>query len=116
MKGFGNFTEMLREAQKQAQKLQKQMEQVQQELKERVVEASAGGGMVTVHMNGRQELLSIKIDPEVVDPKEVDMLEDLVVAAVNQAIKKSQQMYEEEMGKLTGGMLPPGMMPFGGKP
>lgn len=118
MKGFGNFADMLKEAQKQAQKMQKRMEELQQELKERVVEASSGGGMVTVHMNGRQELLNIKIDPEVVDPKEKDMLEDLVVAAVNQAIKKSQQLYEEELGKLTGGLSLPGLsgLPFGGKP
>src|SRR3990167_2967314 len=114
MKGFGNFADMLKEA----QKMQKRMEELQQELKERVVEASSGGGMVTVHMNGRQELLNIKIDPEVVDPKEKEMLEDLVVAAVNQAIKKSQQLYEEELGKRTGGLSLPGLsgLPFGGKP
>ncbi|HHT9120499.1 MAG TPA: YbaB/EbfC family nucleoid-associated protein [Candidatus Hypogeohydataceae bacterium YC41] len=118
MKGFGNFADMLKEAQKQAQKMQKRMEELQQELKERVVEASSGGGMVTVHMNGRQELLNIKIDPEVVNPKEVEMLEDLVVAAVNQAIKKSQQLYEEELSKLTGGLAIPGIsgLPFGEKP
>lgn len=76
MKGFGNIAEMMKQAQKQAQKMQKQMEEIQNDLKERVVEASSGGGMVTVHMNGKQEILSIKIDPEVVDPKDVQMLED----------------------------------------
>ncbi len=118
MKGFGNFADMLKEAQKQAQKMQKRMEEIQQELKERVVEASSGGGMVTVQMNGQQEILSVKIDPEVVDPKEVEMLEDLVRAAVDQAIKKSKKLYEEELAKLTGGIGIPGLsgLPFGGKP
>lgn len=118
MKGFGNFAEMIKEAQKQAQKMQKRMDEMQQELRERVVEGTSGGGMVTVHMNGRQEVLSVKIDPEVVDPKDIEMLEDLIVAAVNQAMKKSQQLYEEEMAKLTGGLNIPGLpgFPFGGKP
>lgn len=115
MKGFGNFAQIMKEAQKQAQVMQKKMEEMQRELKERVVEASSGGGMVTAQMNGRQELLSVKIDPEVVDPKDVEMLEDLVVAAVNQATKKSQELYEQEMAKLTGGLNIPGLpgLPFG---
>ncbi len=115
MKGFGNFSQIMKEAQKQAQAMQKKMEQMQHELKERVVEASSGGGMVTAKMNGRQELLSVKIDPEVVDPNDVEMLEDLVVAAVNQAAKKSQELYEQEMAKLTGGLNIPGLpkLPFG---
>lgn len=112
MKGLGNFGDIM----KQAQKMHKKMEEMQNELKERVVEASSGGGMVTAKMNGRQELLAVKIDPEVVDPEDVDMLEDLVVAAVNQAAKKSRELCEQEMAKLTGGLnLPglPGGMPFG---
>lgn len=115
MKGFGNFAQIMKEAQKQAQAMQKKMEEIQHELKERVVEGSAGGGMVTAQMNGRQELLSVKIDPEVVDPEDVEMLEDLVVAAVNQATKKSQELYEQEMAKLTGGLNIPGLsgLPFG---
>lgn len=115
MKGFGNFSQIMKEAQKQAQVMQKKMEEMQRELKERVVEASSGGGMVTAKMNGRQELLAVQIDPEVVDPKDVEMLEDLVVAAVNQASKKSQELYEQEMAKLTGGLNIPGLpgMPFG---
>ncbi|MEE9584009.1 MAG: YbaB/EbfC family nucleoid-associated protein [Candidatus Brocadiales bacterium] len=116
MKGFGNFAEIMKEAQKQAQKMHKKMEEMQHELKERVVEASSGGGMVTAKMNGRQALLAVKIDPEVVDPKDVEMLEDLVVAAVNQATKKSQELYEQEMAKLTGGLNIPGLpggLPFG---
>ncbi|HHT9134697.1 MAG TPA: YbaB/EbfC family nucleoid-associated protein [Candidatus Avalokitesvara rifleensis] len=115
MKGFGNFAQIMKEAQKQAQVMQKKMEEMQRELKERVVEGSSGGGMVTAKMNGRQELLSVKIDPEVVDPKDVEMLEDLVAAAVNQASKKSQELYEQEMAKLTGGLNIPGLpgLPFG---
>ncbi|OOP55511.1 MAG: YbaB/EbfC family nucleoid-associated protein [Candidatus Brocadia carolinensis] len=109
MKGFGNIAEMMKQAQKQAQKMQKQMEEVQNDLKERVIEATSGGGMVTVHMNGKQEILSLKIDPEVVDPQDVQMLEDLILSAVSQALKKSQELYQSEMGKLTGGLNIPGM-------
>ncbi|MDQ1271599.1 MAG: nucleoid-associated protein EbfC [Planctomycetota bacterium] len=115
MKGFGNIAEMMKQAQKQAQKMQKQMEELQNDLKERVVEASSGGGMVTVHMNGKQDILSIKIDPEVVDPKDVQMLEDLILSAVSQALKKSQELYQSEMGKVSGGINVPGMQGlFGG--
>jgi hypothetical protein len=116
MKGFGNIGNIMKEAQKQAQKMQAQMEGVQRELKERVVEGSSGGGMVTATMNGRQELLAIKIDPEVVDTDDVEMLEDLVVAAINQVAKKSKEMYEQEMAKVTSGLNIPGLqggMPFG---
>lgn len=115
MKGFGNIGEMMKQVQKQAQKMQKQMEDVQNELKERIVETSSGGGMVTVHMNGKQEILSIKIDPEVVDPNDVQMLEDLILSAVSQAIKKSQELYQSEMSKITGGLNVPGLQGmFGG--
>ncbi len=109
MKGFGNMGDMMKQMQKQAVTMQKRAEEIQEDLKERVVEASSGGGMVTVHVNGKQEPLSIKIDPEVVDPNDVQMLEDLVLAAVSQAMKKSQEMYQEEMGKLTGGLNVPGL-------
>lgn len=109
MKGMGNISEMMQQVQKQAQKMQKQMEELQNDLKERVVDASSGGGMVTVHMNGKQEILSIKIDPEVVDPNDVQMLEDLILSAVSQAMKKSQELYQSEMGKVTGGLNVPGM-------
>ncbi len=109
MKGFGNMGDMMKQMQKQAVTMQKKAEEIQEDLKERVVEASSGGGMVTVHVNGKQEPLSIKIDPEVVDPNDVQMLEDLVLAAVSQAMKKSQEMYQEEMGKLTGGLNVPGL-------
>ncbi|MCP4273607.1 MAG: YbaB/EbfC family nucleoid-associated protein [Gammaproteobacteria bacterium] len=106
---MGNLGNMMKQMQKQASGMQKKMEEVQADLKERVIEASSGGGMVTVHVNGRQEILSIKIDKEVVDPDDVQMLEDLVLAAASQALKNSQEMYQEEMGKLTGGINIPGL-------
>ena len=94
---------------KQAQKMQAQIAKIQEELALKTVEASAGGGMVTVVANGKQEIVSIKIEPEVVDPKDVEMLQDLVVAAVNEALRKSQEMVAEEMSKVTGGLQIPGL-------
>lgn len=95
---------------KQAQEMQKQMGKIQEELKERVVEASSGGGMVTVNVNGQQELLAIKINPEVVNKDDVSMLEDLITAAVNEGMVKAKELANEEMKKVTGGMgLPPGL-------
>lgn len=94
---------------KQAQKMKVKMEELQKELSEMKVEASTGGGMVTVVANGRQEILEIKIESEVVNPGDVEMLEDLIVAAVNQALKKSQDLATEEMAKLTGGLKIPGL-------
>jgi DNA-binding YbaB/EbfC family protein len=95
---------------KQAQKLQAKMAKVQEELGAKQVEGDAGGGMVVATANGHQEILSIKIDPEVVDPEDVEMLEDLVLAAVQQAREKAHAMAEQEMQKATAGMIPPGMM------
>jgi hypothetical protein len=92
-----------------AQDMQKKMAKVQEDLKERVVEGSAGGGMVTAQANGRQELLVVKISKDVVDPTDISMLEDLVVAAVNQALKKSQELMQKEMAKVTGGLSMPGL-------
>ncbi|MEE9436423.1 MAG: YbaB/EbfC family nucleoid-associated protein [Candidatus Adiutricales bacterium] len=94
---------------KQAQKMQNRILKVQEEMAEKTIEASAGGGMVTVIANGRQEIVSIKVEKEVVDPDDVEMLEDLILAAVNDALKKSQQMMAEEMKKITGGMNIPGL-------
>ncbi|MDX1624552.1 MAG: YbaB/EbfC family nucleoid-associated protein [Gemmatimonadota bacterium] len=93
----------------QAQKLQSQVSRVQAELADRTVEASAGGGMVTAVANGQQELVSVEIDPQVVDPDDVEMLEDLVVAAVSEALSRAGEMASEEMKKLTGGMNLPGL-------
>jgi DNA-binding YbaB/EbfC family protein len=101
---------MLSNIMKQAQQMQERMKKLQEEAGGKTVEASSGGGMVTVVANGRQEVLSIKVDPSVVDPKDIEMLQDLVTAAVNEALRKSQDLMKEEMGKLTAGMgLPPGM-------
>jgi len=89
---------------KQAQKMQKEMDRVQAELAEMKVEGTAGGGMVKAVVSGQQELLEVKIDPEVVDPEDVEMLEDLVLAAVNQALENVKSVSEEKMSGVTGGM------------
>ena len=89
---------------RQAQKMQEQMAKVQEEAAHKTVEATAGGGMVTVTANGRQEVVSLRIEREVVNPDDVEMLQDLVAAAVNEALKKSREMMAEEMKALTGGM------------
>ena len=102
MKGFGNMM-------KEAQKLQAQMEKMQEEIAKRTVDATAGGGMVTVQANGKQELLSIKIDPEVINKDDAQMLEDLVLAACNEALRKSRELVQQELGKLTGGLKIPGL-------
>lgn len=94
---------------KQAQMLQKKMLKAQEELATQTVEASAGGGMVKVVANGSQKIESIVLEKEVVDPEDVEMLQDLVLAAVNDALKKSQEMVSAEMGKLTGGLNIPGL-------
>ena len=93
----------------QVKALQDKMAKMQEELAFKQIEASAGGGMVVAVMNGRQELLSIKIDPQVVEPNDVEMLEDLVLAAVNDALHKSQEMAAAEMGKIAGGLNIPGL-------
>jgi hypothetical protein len=97
MKGMGNML-------KEAQKLQARMLKLQDQLAERQVESAAGGGMIKVVANGRQEIVSMRIEREVVNPDDVDMLQDLVVAAVNDALAKSREMVATEMGKLTGGL------------
>lgn len=96
---------------KQAQKLQEKMQKVQDQLGSIEVEGSAGGGMVTVTANGKQEILGVRIDKQVVDPDDIEMLEDLVVAAVNQALEKAQEAASQEMGKAAGGLL--GNLPDG---
>ncbi|MCD4721770.1 MAG: YbaB/EbfC family nucleoid-associated protein [Desulfobacula sp.] len=94
---------------KQAQKLQKKMLKTQAELATKTIEASSGGGMVKVIANGAQKIESIILEKEVVDPEDVEMLQDLVLAAVNDALNKSQEMVSSEMGKLTGGLNIPGL-------
>lgn len=95
---------------RQAQKVQREMARIQEDLKDRVVEGSAGGGAVTALANGQQEVMAIRLKPEVVDPAEVEMLQDLVVAAVNTALKKARDLAQKEIGRATGGLVPPGMM------
>jgi DNA-binding YbaB/EbfC family protein len=103
MKGMGNMM-------KQAQKLQSKMLKLQDELAEKTVETTAGGGMIKVVANGRQQIMSITLEKEIVDPEDIEMLQDLILAAVNDALTKAQDMVSEEMGKLTGGFNLPGMM------
>lgn len=103
--GGGNMNSML----KQAQKMQEQMMKAQQEIEETVVEASSGGGMVTVKATGKKEVLEINIKPEAVDPDDVEMLQDLVMVAVNDALSKADALTQEKMGALTGGMNIPGL-------
>ena len=100
-----NMQEMMR----QAQKMQKKMAAVQEEAAGKIVEGDAGGGMVTVSANGRSEIISVKIEKEVVDPEEIEMLQDLVVAAANQALSKAGEMMQAEVSKITGGMNMPGL-------
>jgi len=107
MKGMPNMGQLM----KQAQQFQSKMAKLQEELGEKTMEASAGGGMVSVVANGKQDLISIKIDREVVDPEDIEMLEDLVLAAANDALTRAKDMMNEEMGKLTKGMNIPGMPP-----
>lgn len=101
-KGFGNMV-------KQAQQMQQKMAKMKEDLESQQVEATAGGGMVTAVVNGKQRLLSLRIDKAAVDPEDVEMLQDLVIAAVNEAVKKSQDALQREMGKLTGGLNIPGL-------
>jgi DNA-binding YbaB/EbfC family protein len=94
---------------KQAQKFQKQMQDMQAELEDKEFSATAGGGAVTVIVNGKKQMVSIEIKPEVVDPEDVEMLQDLILAAGNEALKKAEDETTSEMKKLTGGLNIPGM-------
>ena len=103
--GGGNMNNMIR----QAQKMQEEMLKAQEELGEKTVEASVGGGVVTVTANGKKELVSINIKPEAVDPDDVEMLQDLIVSAVNEAMRKADEMAASSMSRITGGMNIPGL-------
>lgn len=98
--GGGNMNNLM----KQAQKLQKQMEDMQKEMETKEFEASVGGGAVVVKANGKKEIISINIKPEVVDPDDVEMIEDLILSAVNEVLRKAEEETANKMGKLTGGM------------
>ena len=105
MMGGGNMQQL----QRQAMKLQQQMTKMHEELEAREYEASAGGGMVNARVNGKNEVLSIEIKPEAVDPEDVEMLQDMVLAAVNEALRTASETSEREMSKLTGGISMPGL-------
>jgi DNA-binding YbaB/EbfC family protein len=100
---------MLGDLMKQAQKMQQEMGRIQEESKKKTTEASAGGGMVVVTVNGAMEIVSIKIERDVVNPDDIEMLQDLIVAAANEALRRAQQMVAEDMSKVTGGMNLPGI-------
>lgn len=102
MKGMGDLV-------RQAQVMQNKIAKMQEEVAKRTVEASTGGGMVTVTANGAQEILAVRIEPAVVNPEDVEMLQDLVLAAVNEAMKKAGDMMKQEMAQITGGIKIPGM-------
>jgi hypothetical protein len=101
---MGNMNKLL----KQAQKLQAEMARVQEEMAAKTVEAAAGGGAVTVTVNGRPEVVAVKIDPAAVDPEDLEMLQDLIVAATNEALRKAQEMVAQAMARFTGGLSLPG--------
>ena len=103
--GMGNMNNLM----KQAKKMQELMMKMQEELEEKTVEASAGVGVVTVIANGKKEIIEITIDPAVVDPDDIEMLQDLIMAAANEALRKAEEMVQSEMSKITGGMGIPGM-------
>lgn len=100
---------MIGDMMRQAQKLQEEMNRIQEEAKGKTVEATSGGGMVTVTATGGGEIISVKIDKEVVNPEDVEMLEDLVSAAANEALRRAKQMLNDEMSKVTGGLNLPGL-------
>ena len=104
----GNMNNLM----KQAQKMQRQMEEAQKELEEKEVEAAAGGGAVKVKVSGKKEIVAVTIDPEVVDPDDIEMLEDLIMAATNEAFRKLDEESQSSMAKITGGMGGLGGLPF----
>ncbi len=103
--GMGNMNNLM----KQARKMQEQVLKMQEELEKKTVEASAGGGVVTVVASGKKEIVEIKINPEVVDPDDIEMLQDLILAATNEALRKADEMVQNEMSKIAGGMGIPGL-------
>ena len=107
--GMGGGPANMQSMIKQAQKMQEDMAAKQAELEEREYDVAAGGGVVNVKINGKKEILSVKIEPEVVDPDDIETLEDLITAAVNEAIKKVESVTQDEMSKITGSMSLPGM-------
>ena len=107
--GMGQGPSNMQQMLKQAQKMQEDMQTMQAELETREYEVAAGGGVVSLKLNGKREILSVKIAPEVVDPDDIETLEDLIVAAVNEGLKQVEAVSQSEMSKITGGMGLPGM-------
>lgn len=105
MGGMGNMNSMI----KQAQKMQEEMLKAQESLGEQVIETSVGGGAVSVKVNGKKEVMEIKLSPEAVDPDDVEMLEDMIVSAVNEALRKADEAAAGSLSKITGGMNIPGL-------
>lgn len=104
--GMGNMQKMM----KQVQKMQSDMAKLQEELANKLVEATAGGGAVKIVMNGKQQVQQLEIDPEILNPDDVEMIQDILIAAFNEALRKSQDMVSGDMNKITGGMkMPPGL-------
>ena len=108
-KGMGGGPQNMNAMIKQAQKMQEDMAELQEDLDAREYDVSAGGGMAAIKINGKKEVISIKIKPEIVDPDDIEMLEDILIAGVNEAIKKVEETNEAEMSKITGSMGMPGM-------
>ena len=104
--GGANMNNMM----KQVKKMQEQMEKAQQDIEEKEFESTSGGGVVSATVNGKKEVIAIKIDPDVIDPEDSEMLEDLIIAAINDAMKKADEYSGQTMGKLTGGLNIPGLM------
>ncbi len=104
--GGANMNNMM----KQVKKMQEQMEKAQQDIEEKEFESTSGGGVVSATVNGKKEVIAIKIDPDVIDPEDGEMLEDLIIAAINDAMKKADEYSGQTMGKLTGGLNIPGLM------
>ena len=108
--GFRGGQPNMNNMMKQMKKMQEEMEKAQSDIEEKEFKSTSGGGVVSATVNGKRELVSIKIDPDVIDPEDSEMLEDLVTAAVNDAMKKAEEYSTESMGKLTGGLNIPGLM------
>lgn len=109
-KGFGGMPPNMNQLMKQAQKMQKQMEEAQADLENKTLEVSAGGGVVKIVITGKKEIKELTIDPSAVDPEDVEMLQDLLISAVNEALRQADEMSQKEMGKF----MPPGMGGLGG--
>ncbi len=107
--GKGGMQKQMQQQMQQVQAMQRQMELAQQEIEAKEAEASAGGGAVSVRVNGRKELLAVNLKPEVVDPEDIEMLQDLIIAAVNEAMRQIDGISESEMSKVTGGISIPGL-------